>query len=239
MSETISGMNGTLWIFTALIIGMVIVQSFLFLRMALRFNKKNQLLSNEEIKSAARTGTVSVIGPAISAMVVALSLITLVGPAVTYMRCGVIGAPAWELFMAQISAGAAGVEFNTAAFTPAVFVLCIFGMAFASAPYFINTIITLKPLDMAVAKSQSNTSRKESFIPTLGNAAMMGILGYSVFDYFKSIPQIAALFSAGLISYLTLKYIAKSGKKWLGDWTMAISMVIGMACAQIVTTIIG
>lgn len=233
MSETIASMNGTLWVFTALIIGMVAVQALVFLRLALRFNAKNKLLSPDEVKSAARIGTVSVIGPAISAMVVALSLITLVGPAVTYMRCGVIGAPAWELLMAQIAAGAVGVTFNSEAFTQPIFVLCIFGMAFASAPYFINTIITLKPLDTAVAKSQSSDDKKESFIPVLGNAAMMGILGYSVFDYFKSVNTMVALFASGGISYLIVRYIAKTGKRWLADWNMAISMVVGMAVAQI------
>lgn len=239
MNDTISSMNGTLWIFAAMLIGVVIVQALTFLRLALRFNKKNQLLNKEEIKSAARTGAVSVVGPAVSVIVVALSLIAMVGPAVTFMRCGVIGAPSWELLMANISAEAAGVKFNTPEFTQSVFTLCIFGMTFASAPYFINTILTLKPLDKAVAKTQENKGeKKESFLPTLGNAAMMGIMGYSIIDYLQTIPQIAALAVSGIISFLIIKYIAKSGKKWLGDWNMAISMIVGMTCAQIVATVI-
>jgi len=238
MNEAISSMNGTLWIFAALLIGMVCVQSLLFLRLALQFNRKNNLLSATEIKSVVRAGSISVIGPAISAIVVALSLIAMVGPATTFMRCGVIGAPPWELFMAYISAGTVGVQFNTPEFTRAVFTLCIFGMTFASAPYFINTIITLKPLDTAVTKIQAKNEKKESFIPSLSNAAMMGILGYSIIDYFKTIPQITAILLAGLLSFLIIKYIAKSGKKWLGDWNMAISMVIGMAAAQIVSSLI-
>jgi len=239
MNETVGSMNGTLWVFATLLISLVVVQSLLFLRHALKFNKKHKVATAEELRSAASAGTVSVIGPAISVIVVALSLIAMVGPAVTYMRCGVIGAPPWELMMADIAAGATGIQFNTPEFTRAVFVLCIFGMTFASAPYFINTIITLKPLDLMVAKSKEKKAKKESFLPVLGSSAMMGILGYFILDYTKTIPQIVALTVSGLLSYSVIKIIGKTGMKWLGDWNMAISMLIGMTVAQIVAGIIG
>jgi hypothetical protein len=234
-------MNGTLWLFAALLIGMVVVQAILFLRLALRFNSKNKLLTQEDLKSVVRTGAISVIGPGISNIVVALSLIAMVGPAVSFMRCGVIGAPPWELFMANIAAGAVGVQFNTAEFTREVFVLCIFGMTFASAPYFINTILTLKPLDAAVIKGLAAQSKKKkniSFIPMMGSAAMMGLLGYSIIDYFKTPPQIAAILVSAGIAFGIVKIMSKTGKKWLGDWNMAISMVVGMVVGQIVTGII-
>lgn len=235
MNEVVASMNGTLWIFAGILIAWVIVQSLLFLRHALNFNKKNKVVTDEEIKSATRTGIVSVFGPAVSSIVVALSLIAMVGPAVTFMRTGVIGAPAWELLMADVATGAIGVGFNTPEFTEAVFVLAIFGMTFASAPYFINTMITLKPLDMAVARGQQNTEKKDSFIPILGDAAMMGILGYFILDYMQTIPQVIAVIVSATVAYLIIKHIASSGRKWLGDWNMAISMVVGMTVAQLVS----
>lgn len=238
MNDTISSMNGTLWVFTGLLIGLVVLQAIIFLRAALRFNKKNKLVSKEEIKSAVRTGTISVFGPAVSNIVVALSLIAMVGAAVTFMRCGVIGSPAWELFMANISAQTAGVSFGTPEFTQSVFVLCIFGMALASAPYFITTIIALKPLDMAVAKSKSHAVGKESFIPYFGNAAMIALLGYLIIDYLASPLHLLAIVVASVVCYLLIAAVAKTGKKWIGDWNMAISMAVGMAAAQIVTSFV-
>ena len=158
--ETIKLMNGSAWVFAGILILMVIIQALLFLRMALSFNKKHKVLTGEEVNQAVRTGAIAAVGPALSTITVALSLIAMVGSGVTFMRCGVIGAPAWELFMASTSSAAAGVEFGSPEFTPAIFTLCIFGMTWASAPYFINTIITLKPLDaMANKASQSNGSR--------------------------------------------------------------------------------
>jgi hypothetical protein len=242
-NETVSSMNGTLWLFAVLLIGMVVIQAVLFLKLALRFNAKNKLLTREELKSVARTGAISVVGPGISTIVVALSLIAMVGPAVAFTRCGVIGSPTWELFMANLAAGTVGVRFNTPEFTPAVFVLCIFGMTLASAPYFINTIITLKPLDLAILKGQAAQKSKEgkegvSFIPMLGNAAMMGIVGYSIIDYFKSPIQITAIVATALVCFVLVRIAAKTGRRWLGDWNMAISMVVGMTAGQIVAGIL-
>jgi len=41
MSDVISKMNGEVWVFAAILILFVCVQALLFLRLALRFNKKN------------------------------------------------------------------------------------------------------------------------------------------------------------------------------------------------------
>lgn len=238
MSDVVKSLNGTVWVFAALLIGMVVIQALLFLRLALNFNKKNSLLTKDEISSAARTGAVSVLGPAVSVTVVALSLIAMVGSGVTFMRCGVIGAPGWELMMANTSAAAVGVTFGTPEFTANVFVLCIFGMTLASAPYFINTIITLKPLDLAVSKSAAKGNEgKPSFIPVLGKAAMMGVMGYSLLDYITNFNYLVALVTSSVVAYSLMRLAAKTGVKWLNDFNMAFAMVIGMAVAQIVTTL--
>lgn len=238
MNDAVKNLNGTLWIFAIILISMVIVQAVMFLRLALKFNKKHAVLSKDEVAQAARTGAVSAIGPSLSSIVVALSLIALVGPAVTFMRCGVIGAPSWELLMAQIASTAVGVEFGSAEFTEGVFILCIFGMTLASAPYFINTIITLKPLDKAVQKAE--TSKKgRSFVPYLSNAAMMGLLGYSIFDYFKGVALMVALLTSLLTSFVISKICKKTGNKVLASFNMAICMLVGMAVAQAVAMIIG
>lgn len=45
--EAIKNMNGTLWIFAIILICLVLAQSFLFLRLAMRFNRKHKLVSDE------------------------------------------------------------------------------------------------------------------------------------------------------------------------------------------------
>lgn len=117
MLEAAGKLNGTIWVFTAILIGLVLVQSFLFLRLALKFNKKNKLVTKEEVKRAVQTGAISAIGPSFSSLVVAISLITVVGSATTYMRCGVIGAPVWELMMANLAASTVGITLGSSGIT--------------------------------------------------------------------------------------------------------------------------
>ena len=41
--DAVKNLNGTVWVFASLLIAMVIIQALLFLRLALNFNKKNNL----------------------------------------------------------------------------------------------------------------------------------------------------------------------------------------------------
>lgn len=234
--DTVKSMNGTIWVFAVILIGMVVVQSLLFLRLALKFNKRNTVITTVELRQAVKTGAISAIGPALSTVTIALSLIAMIGSATTFMRCGVIGAPAWELMMAGVSTQAAGVKFGSPQFTQGIFTLCIFGMTMASAPYFINTIITLKPLDKAVAKG-TEKKKGRSFLPYLSNAAMIGILGYVIVDYLNSGAGIAAGITAAIVCYIVSKISKKINNSTLASFNMAIAMVCAMVVGQIITVV--
>ena len=228
--EAITNMNGTLWIFAVILIALVLVQSFLFLRLAMRFNKKHKLVSDEEVKEAVSTGAVAAIGPSVNSIV---SLIAMVGSATTFMRCGVIGAPGWELLMANIASSTAGVTLGGEGFTEAIFTFAIFCMVLGSAPYFINTMVMLKPLDNMVEKSKAKKA-KVSFMPYLSNSAMFGLLGYSVMSNLNSVSSIAAVLASGVAYALFDKLAKKLGNSMLGSFSMAVAMIFGMLFGQIV-----
>ncbi len=235
--EVIQSMNGTLWIFAAILISLVLVQSFLFLRLALNYNKKHQLVTKAEISGAVRTGAVAAVGPSINTIVVALSLIAMVGSATTFMRCGVIGAPMWELYMANIAASAAGVTLGGEGFTQSVMTFAIFCMVLGSAPYFINTIVMLKPLDKMVEKSKQS-NKKISFMPYLSKSAMFGLLTYSVMDYMNKVPAIAAILCAGLGYFLWEKLSKKINSPIMSSLSLGFAMICGMVAGQVVATIL-
>ena len=108
--EAVKNLNGEMWIFAGLLIGIVIVQAVLFLRLALKWNKKNSYFTDTEVKHLLKLGSVSVIGPSMSVMVVALSLIAMVGSGLTFMRVGVIGAASYEMMIADTAANAIGAR---------------------------------------------------------------------------------------------------------------------------------
>ena len=224
--EAIKNMNGTLWIFAIILICLVLAQSFLFLRLAMRFNRKHKLVSDEEVKEAVSTGAVAAIGPSVNSIVIALSLIAMVGSATTFMRCGVIGAPGWELLMANIASSTAGVTLGGEGFTEAIFTFAIFCMV-------LNTMIMLKPLDNMVEKSKAKKA-KVSFMPYLSNSAMFGLLGYSVMSNLNSISSVAAVLASGVAYALFDKLAKKLDNSMLGSFSMAVAMIFGMLFGQIV-----
>ena len=149
--EAVKNLNGEMWIFAFLLIAIVVLQACWFLRLALRYNKKHNYFTKEEVGHLLKMGSVSVLGPAFSVVVVAISLIAMVGSGLTFMRVGVIGAAGYEMMIATTAAETIGVQFNTPEFNESVLVLCGFGMAFASIPYFISTPIELMIMDKAAA----------------------------------------------------------------------------------------
>ena len=231
MSEAISRVNMLILPFAAILIGFVIVQATVFLVHALRFNRKHNLYTTQDLKEVAKVSAVGTIGPAFSAMVVVLSLIPIVGPVVTFMRCGVIGAADFELLNANIAVESMGLSFGDPDFSEAAFTVAIFGMTFASAPYMIHLILTCKPLDKAMIKA---SQKKRSFIPMLSMGAEMGFIGYWALEQGSaSIPNTATII-VSLICALGVGVIAqKSNHPKLKEWTMAIAMVCGMVGGEI------
>ena len=80
MSQAMVTVNRICFLFCLLIIGLVIIQAVLFIRNALMFNKKHRVLSEDEVRSVMKIGCVSAIAPACSIIVVALGLVSLIGP---------------------------------------------------------------------------------------------------------------------------------------------------------------
>ena len=236
--DAVKSLNGEMWIFSSLLIAIVIIQAVWFLKLALEENKKYNFFSKDDVGHLMKMGATSVIGPAMSVVVVAISLIAMVGSGLTFMRVGVIGAASYEMMIANLAAETLGVQFGTPEFTQSTLVLCGFGMAFASIPYFISTPIELRMFDKA-AKKAGKSSDKPSFMPYMGKAAMMGLMGSFALSNLNSLPKLVAFFSAGAVVLYIIKYTAKSGKRGLMDWCITIAMLAGMAAAQIFATIIG
>ena len=162
MSQAMVTVNRICFLFCLLIIGLVIIQAVLFIRNALMFNKKHRVLSEDEVRSVMKIGCVSAIAPACSIIVVALGLVSLIGPVLSFMRVGVIGSAAYETQMAEIAASTLGVTLGTEGITESTLTLCLFTMTLGSAPFLINTLITVKPMDDAMVKAAKSS---RSFLP--------------------------------------------------------------------------
>ena len=68
-------------------------------------------------RALPQNGSLSVLGPAFSVVVVAISLIAMVGSGLTFMRVGVIGAASYEMMIATTAAETIGVPFGSPEFS--------------------------------------------------------------------------------------------------------------------------
>lgn len=236
MSEVVANVTRVVWPFACILLGFVCVQALLFMRNALKFNRKHNLYSKEELREIGKISSVATIGPSLSVVVVVIAMINLVGPAVTWMRTGVIGAADYELWLANVVTDALGVELGGQGFTEGVFVCCIFGMILGSAPYMLNLIFSLKPMDKLATKQ---ATKKHSFLPILGMTAELGFMGYwGLNTATDSVANTASIF-AGLGTSLLISWIIqKTGAEKLGDWVLGIALIGGMAAATIVDTLV-
>ena len=225
MSQAMVTVNRICFLFCLLIIGLVIIQAVLFIRNALMFNKKHRVLSEDEVRSVMKIGCVSAIAPACSIIVVALGLVSLIGPVLSFMRVGVIGSAAYETQMAEIAASTLGVTLGTEGITESTLTLCLFTMTLGSAPFLINTLITVKPMDDAMVKAAKSS---RSFLPAFSLLVYLGANNAS-----KSSPNLVGFAASALCTFALTKYVKKSGKKSLGNFTMSIAMLAGMICATV------
>lgn len=237
MTQAVKNVTAAVWPFAIILLGFVLVQSLLFMRNALKFNKKYQLYSKDDLRSIAKSSTISSIGPSFSVVVVVIAMISLVGPAVTFMRTGVIGAADYELWLADVVATTMGVTIGGEGFTEAVFTCAIFGMVLGSAPYMVNLLITLKPLDTAARKEQK---KKHSFIPVLGMTAEIGFLGYWTLSTASGgVPKTVGIIFGLLSSMGVTAAVRKSGNEKLNDWILGIALIGGMIAAAAADTLLG
>lgn len=235
--DTIKIVNSTVWLFTIVLIGFVLVQATVFLSKALKFNKEHNLLTKDEVKLSVRTGIFSIIGPAFSVMIAALSLMAIMGSGASLMRVGVIGSANYEIMLSGIAADTLGIQLGTSEMTVNIFVLALFAMILGSAPYFLNCIITLKPMEKSLAKSKSN---KKAFGNVVGFIASMALMSYFGMDnLLKGKVEAVVLIVSGIVAYALSSYADKSGNKKIFEWLLAIGLVAGLGTSIFLTQVLG
>ncbi len=231
--DTITIVNGTVWFFAVILTSFVVVQAAVFLKKALNFNKKHQLLTNDEVKTSIRTGIFSIIGPGFSVMITALTITAMLGSGAAFMRIGVIGSASYELMLAGIAADVLGIELTKSNLTTGAFILVLYGMILGSAPYFINCFFSLKPMERSLIK---NKNIQGSFAKVVGFIASVSLIGYFAIDNFRKgkVEAIVMLITGGLTILLSM-FAEKFKQKWLYEWMLAIALIAGLGSSIVLT----
>lgn len=219
------------WLFVcaAVLIIIVILQSVVFLSMALKRGKELNI-SSDKMKRAFKSGLITSVVPSVAIVAAFISLAPVLGIPVSWGRLSVIGSLTYEVMAAGIGASVMGVEglggsgYSAEAFASSVWVMC-FGSIWA---------VTMVAFFLKTFKKKLTEKRNidSKWNEIFSNAAFLG-----VFSIFIAEPVVkggisfvtlvsGALIMVGMIVIVQLKKV-----KWLSDFALPISMLGAMACS--------
>ena len=217
-----------IWLIASLVIGIVIFQAIVFIRLASK-TAPAVGLTNQEVKSVVRTGAISSLGPSFAIVIVAISLITFLGNPVTLMRIGIVGSAPIETVGASLGAQAAGSElgsstFTEKAFTTAVWVMCLGGMG-----WLLVTALFTKSLGKFQEKIAKN-GKNVRMLSVVSTAAMIGAFGYfGASQMVKGINETVVFIIAFLVMPIIIWASNKYKLSWLREWSLGLVIVVGIS----------
>ena len=227
--------SGVLWLLCGVTVIISFVQALLYVRMAKKTAVKANI-SNEIPKTAFRVGLISAIGPALGVFIVMVGLMSSIGGPLAWLRLSIIGAAPTELTAATLGAEACGVELGGAGFTLTVMAVSWFTMTLNGAGWLVSTGVITPALEKVRNKISGGDGK---WLIILSGACSLGIFGYlNVNEISKGFGNTAAVLG-GIFSMMFLsKFVVPKFPK-LREYTLCITMIIGMACAIIFDLAVG
>lgn len=227
--------NWFVWFIAFFVVSVVIFQALVFVRIAKKAAPEVGL-TKDEVKTSIRTGFISSIGPSFGIAIVIISLIALLGSPITLMRIGIIGSAATESAAAGIGASAFGVELGSPEFTRQALATVAWTMCLGGMGWLIVTALFTKSLGKAEKKVRKKSPKAMAIVSM---AAMLGAFGYFVGEQMiKGWSYFAAAFFAVTIMVIITSYAENKQIKWLKEWALGISMILGMIGGSIINTLI-
>lgn len=230
-----------LFIIAALVIVFVLLQSFFFLIRAYKRGKKIGI-DTAKLKKTILSTAVFTIAPAISILVGIVTLSKFLGIPLPWIRMSVIGAITYELPAATSTANALGVSLSEMITDPKVYSAIAWVMTLGILPSVILPPILMKKINGGMVKIQSKDKKWGDIFLTamfLGMiSAFLGMVFGSIGNGISDLIPIFVLLVSALTMALCGILIKKCNMKWLETYAMAISMVVAMIFAVVITPVL-
>lgn len=220
-----------MYIGVVLLLGIVFWQSGVFIARAVR--RAGELnIPKEKLLRAARVSALTSIIPSIAIVIALLTLAPVLGLPFSWARLSIIGSLGYELMAAQIGAQASGVALGGAGYDASAFLTSVCTMTVGSFAILGMTIFGFKwyktRLNRSIAKGGGNAWSK----------ILMAAIIISLYACFLAAPVVEGgmalvtmLCSAACALLLGLAVKKCQKLRWLSDFTLSISMIVGMAAA--------
>jgi hypothetical protein len=227
-----------LFVLVGVIVAAVLGQSVYFLVKALR-RAKQLGISKTTVKSTVTSSAVFTVAPAVAILVSVVALAKSLGIALPWLRLSVIGSMSYETIASNNTLNAAGVAAGTTITDPSLYVSVLWVMTLSIAAGLVLVPFVTKKIQGGMNKIGMKDKKWGELLNTAMFLGMISaFLGY-VFcdvglivkgDTSGLIPVCVMAVSAVIMAVFGLS--AKAFKaRWMEDYALPLSLVLGMASA--------
>ncbi len=235
-----------LYVIVGAIIALVLGQSVFFLVRAIKRAKELGIGKNT-VKKTVSSSAVFTIAPAIAVLVGVVALSKSLGVALPWLRLSVIGSITYETVAAGNALEAAGTGAGTTVTDPAIFITIAWVMTVGIAAGLVLVPFVTKKLQSGM--SQIGMKDKK-WGEIFNNAMFLGMISAFLGYVFCDVGLIIKGDTSGLIPVCVMAVSAvvmaicglmatKLKIRWLTDYALPLSLVVGMASAIPFTTLLG
>ena len=227
-----------LFVIVGIIIAVVLAQSVFFLLKAVR-RAKELGISADTVKKTISSAAIFTIAPAVSILVGVVVLSKSLGIALPWLRLSVIGSLTYENIAAGNALEAAGLSASETITDPSVFVAILWVMTIGIAAGLVFVPFVTKKIQGGMMKMGMKDKKWAEIFNT---AMFLGMISAFLGYVFCDVGSVFAGNTAGLIPVFVMVVSAvvmavcgllarKGGVRWLEDYALPFSLILGMASA--------
>lgn len=235
---TFSANHPIIFVIVGAIIALVLAQSVYFLVKAIR-RAKQLGIAKETIKKTVSSSAIFTIAPAVAVLVGVVALSKSLGVALPWLRLSVIGSITYETVAAGNALEAAGLSAATTITDPSIYITIAWVMTIGIAAGLVFVPFVTKKIQSGVNKIGM---KDKKWGEIFNNAMFLGMISAFLGYVFCDVGTVITGDLSGLIPVCVMAVSAivmavcglastKFKIKWLTDYALPFSLVIGMASA--------
>ena len=235
-----------LYVIVGAIIALVLAQSAFFLAKAVK-RAKELGISKTTVKKTISSAAIFTIAPAIAVLVGVVALSKSLGVALPWLRLSVIGSITYETVAAGNALEAAGMGAGTTITDPSIFITIAWVMTVGIAAGLVFVPFVTKKLQTGMSKIGM---KDKKWGEIFNNAMFLGMISAFLGYVFCDVGLVVKGDTSGLIPVCVMAVSAlvmavcgtiatKAKIRWLTDYALPMSLIIGMVSAIPLTSLLG
>ena len=235
-----------LYVIVGAIIALVLAQSVFFLVRAMK-RAKELGITKSTVKKTISSAAIFTIAPAVAVLVGVVALSKSLGVALPWLRLSVIGSITYETVAAGNALEAAGMSAGTTISEASIFITVAWVMTIGIAAGLILVPFVTKKLQTGLSKIGM---KDKKWGEIFNNAMFLGMISAFLGYVFCDVGLIVKGDTTGLIPVCVMAVSAvvmavcgtiatKAKIRWLTDYALPMSLIVGMASAIPLTMVLG